>query len=146
MISYQVKIAINQSTEKIFAAISDYQSTHKWITGLQKIEPLSGTPGESGFKSKYTFEENGRTVIFHEEVLQVKPNESMQYRMESDSIVLNSEIYFKNISGRTEILMLNQAKGKTFFMKLMLPLFKGMMRKRHEQDFAKFKALVENPD
>ncbi len=143
MITYQTTTLIERPIEEVYEAISDSSKVKQWLQGLEKIEPISGTPMQAGYKSKYTFIENGRTAIFHEEMTAVSPYKSFTYILANDSLTIEGHTQMDHKNGKTELTVSNKVKGKTWGMKIMMPFLKGMMRKRQMQDFARFKAMVE---
>lgn len=143
MISYITTTTIQQPIEQVYALLSDESKVNLWLKGLQKIETISGTPGEAGFKGKYTFMENNRTVIFHEEITAVEPGRSFSARMQSDDLIMEGHTQLEDLGGSTRLTVHQKVKGKSFFMKLMMPFLKGMMRKRQAEDFYRFKQLAE---
>lgn len=144
MISYTTTTTIQQPIKQVYALLLDESKVNLWLKGLQKIETISGTPGEAGFKGKYTFVENNRTVIFHEEITEVDPGQSFSSIMHSDGLIMEGHTKLEDLSGSTRLIVHQNVRGKTFFMKLMMPFLKGMMRKRQAEDFYRFKQLVED--
>ena len=100
-------------------------------------------PGKAGFKASYIFEERGREVIFQEVVTAVEPYRSFQQKMEGGGVFTEGEVYLQEQQGNTRILMKNKVWGKSWFMKLFLPLMKGMMKRRQRNDLENLKKLVE---
>ncbi len=143
-LTYQTTTQINKPLEEVYDAIANYKKAPLWLSSLKKVEPLSGIPGEAGFKSRYTFVENGRVAIFDEEVTKVVPYQFFEHYMESKDVILEGHTQFNAVNGGTQIVVSNQVKAKSFWMKLMFPFLKGMMKKRQEQDFKNLKELVEN--
>lgn len=143
MVTYKTTTSIEKPLKEVYEAISDSSKVKQWLQGLEKIEPISGTPMQAGYKSKYTFIENGRTAIFHEEMTAVSPYESFTYILESDALTMEGHTEMRHKNGKTELTVSNKVKGKTLGMKIMMPFLKGMMRKRQMQDFARFKAMLE---
>ena len=142
MATFQSKATFEAPIEKVYDLMADITKAPNWITGLQKIEPLSGTPGQAGFEARYIFEENGKTVLFQEKVTKVDPYKYMAFQLEGPNINMQTEAHFKNLGDRTEVLYVNKAKGSNLGMKIFLPLLKSMMKKRQQADFEKFRSLL----
>ena len=143
MISYSTTTEIKASVEQVYALLSDETKVNLWLKGLAKLETVNGTPGQVGFQGKYTFVENNRTVIFYEEITAVEPGRSFSTRMQSDGLTMEGHTTLEGLGGSTRLTVRQSVKGKSFFMKLMMPFLKGMMRKRQEEDFRRFKQFVE---
>ena len=143
MTQYETKITIDRPADQVYALITDPNKATRWITGLQKIERLSGTPGDVGYQSKYTYLENGRTVVFFEKVTRITPGESFCFDIGSDDLELNVETQLKRLGHQTHVHMKNRIKGKSLKMKIMLPLLKGVMRRRQMKDLQNLKEILE---
>jgi len=76
----------------------------------------------------------GLVLVFNEIVTAVIPHQYFITQMDNQSIWLKTETRFKEENGQTLIRMSNSVQGKSFWMKLMLPLMKGMMKKRQMGD------------
>lgn len=143
MLSYQTKTFVNRPVKEVYADIMNIDKVPLWLTGLQKLEPISGTPGEVGFKSRYTFVENGRTAVFEEVITAVEPRQFFSFLLESKEFQIEVTTQLEAQGQGTQIIVSNKVKAKSLMMKLMSPFLKGMMKKRQQEDFARFKALVE---
>lgn len=143
MISYTTTTEIKASVEQVYALLSDDTKVSLWLKGLVQLERISGSPGQVGFQGKYTFVENNRTVIFYEEITAVEPGRSFSTQMQSNGLTMEGHTTLADLGGSTRLRVQQKVKGKTFFMKLMIPFLKGMMRKRQAEDFRRFKQLVE---
>lgn len=143
MITYTTKTLIQRPAAEVYALLSDDTQVTRWLKGLQKLETLAGTPGQKGFKGKYTFVENKRSIIFQEEITAADPGRSFRATLESDSLILEGFTKLEEQGDSTHLIATQQVRAKSFMMKLMLPLLKGMMRKRQAEDFQRFKQLAE---
>lgn len=86
---------------------------------------------------------NGKTIVFNEVVTAVTPRQYFITQMDNQSVWLKTETRFKEENGQTLIRMSNSVQGKSFWMKLMLPLMKGMMKKRQMGDLERLKGLCK---
>ncbi|MBM9592552.1 SRPBCC family protein [Leptospira sp. 201903075] len=59
---YTVSIDINKPLNFVIQTFDDPENLKRWMVGLQSFEPISGTPGQPGAKSKLTFDMNGRKM------------------------------------------------------------------------------------
>lgn len=143
MISYTTSTLIQRPIVNVYALLSDDKKVPLWLKGLQQIETISGRPGQKGFKAKYTFVENNRAVIFHEEITAAEPGRSFSAILQSDSLVLVGYTTLEDLNGQTRLVAQQNVRAKSFIMKLLLPFLKGMMRKRQQEDFFRFKQLAE---
>lgn len=59
---YTVSIDIHKPLDFVIQTFDDPENLKRWMVGLQSFEPISGTPGQPGAKSKLTFDMNGRKM------------------------------------------------------------------------------------
>lgn len=143
MVVYETQIKIDRPVKEVYAAMNSYEKAPQWITGLKKVEALSGTPGQAGSKSKYIFEERGKEVIFYEKILEVQPESYFTYHLTSDAVNVEAKTVLKPSDNGTVVQMHNKVSGNGLMMKLAMPLMKGVMKKRQEQDLQQLKAMIE---
>ena len=65
---YSVEVTIDWPIDEVIALFDDPTNLKLWMEGLVSFEPLSGTPGRPGAKSRLVFEENGRRIEMVETV------------------------------------------------------------------------------
>ena len=142
-ISYQTSVSIAKPVEEVYRFLSDYQTAPQWITGLKRVEAISGVPAQAGFRSKYTFDEREREVIFEEEVLAVEPGRSFKFVLNGPGVTMLNETTLEASGNATILNMSNEVTPVSFMMRVMSPFFKGMMRSRQEADLQRLKQLLE---
>ena len=52
---YTQEIEINKPIDQVIALFDNPDNMDKWMDGMQSFEPLSGTPGQAGAKSRLKF-------------------------------------------------------------------------------------------
>jgi uncharacterized protein YndB with AHSA1/START domain len=139
----KVAITINQHPEKVWGLFMNPDNLKHWLTGFVSATPLAGKPGETGSSSSIKFIERGKEMEVIETVLQVKPQQQYTFRMEHKSFENETDIRLISFGSRTEMIQTVQFFPKEFLMKLMLPLIKGAMKKRMENELIRFKNFVE---
>ena len=142
-ISYQNSVSIAKPVEEVYRFLADYQNAPQWITGLKQVEATGGVPGQAGFRSKYTFDENGREVIFDEEVLAVEPGHSFKFVLNGQGLTMLTGMTLEASGNSTLLKMDNEVTPASFTMRAMLPFLKGMMQSRHEADLQRLKQFLE---
>ena len=58
----EFRIEIDRPLCEVYAAFNNPDNLPRWITGLQRTEPISGTPGQVGAKTRQIYLERGRIV------------------------------------------------------------------------------------
>ena len=143
---YSTSILINAPVAKVYKIMVDQSLATQWLKGLESVEPLEGTPGQVGYKSKYFYNENGRKVVFFEEVTSIDPQKSFSFRIFNDDLNLEVLTNLIDYGEKTQVSMSNQAVGNSIKMKILLTFLKGVMKKRQIEDLKRLKNLVESKD
>ena len=137
-------ITINESIEKVWDIFMDESKMKLWMSHLENFETIKGQPGKVGSQFKVKFNENGRETIFLEKVTAVKPNELYAFKMIHNALESDVEVRLTTKNGQTQLSQLVDMKAKKLSWKFLLPLMKGQMIKRQNQDLQKLKALIEH--
>ncbi|MGB8193279.1 MAG: SRPBCC family protein [Chitinophagaceae bacterium] len=139
----KVTITINQPAEKVWELFMNSDNLQYWLTGFVSAEHFSGNVGETGSVSKLKFMERGKVMEVTETVLVVKPNQQYVFMMKHESFEAETDIRFVSFGQRTEMIQTTQFTPKGFFMKLLMPMVKGAMKKRTANELLKFKNFAE---
>ena len=78
-----------------------------------------------------------------EKVLIAKPNQQYAFEMRHDTFETETDIRFISFGQRTEMIQTVQFSPKGFFMKLLMPMVKGAMKKRMANELLRFKNFAE---
>ncbi len=140
----KVTVTINATVEKVWSIFMNPDYLKHWLTNFISIEHLSGKKGDIGSESKLKFTERGKEVEITEKVLQVVPNEQYLFKMLHEKMDTLADVRFISLGQRTEIIQAVQFTPKGIFMKLIMPLLKGSMKKRMSKEFQKLKDIIEN--
>ncbi len=140
---YRTSIRIEKPAEAVFGFIDDYANAPRWLNGLTDVQVTGGTPGTKGSTARYTFVENGRTVIFDEEVLAVEPGKSIEFRLKSDDLILHTYLEVVADGNAAILSMRNEVTPLSLVMRALNPFVKGMMRGRQEADLMRLKEILE---
>src|SRR5688572_4427879 len=139
----KVTIIINQPVETVWDNLMDPDNLKFWLTGFVSVEHMSGDYGKTGSVSKLKFLERGKEMEVTETAVLVKPNQQYTFNMTSTAFDTDTDIRLISFGNRTEFIQTVQFLPKQFFMKLLMPLIKGAMKKRMENELIRFKNFVE---
>lgn len=142
-IMLKVTITINRPPEKVWELFMNPGNLQYWLTGFISAEHLSGNIGETGSVSKLKFMERGKVIEVTETVLIAKPNQQYACMMKHTTFEAETDIRFISFGQRTEMIQTVQFFPKGFFMKLLMPIVKGAMRNRTENELFSFKNFAE---
>jgi uncharacterized membrane protein len=140
---FEYEVEINRPVGEVYREFNDPDNLPRWLTGLQRIEPVSGPPGEVGSVSRHVYLEKGRIVELIETVTAVEPEKHFAGRIEGQGVDCAIHVDFIDRGDKTGVRMGSEFRPRGLMMKLMMPFFKGHVRKRQEGDLRKFKELVE---
>jgi carbon monoxide dehydrogenase subunit G len=140
----KVTTTIHASPQKVWENFMNPENLKHWLTGFVSAQHLTGKPGEAGSTSKLKFMERGKEMELTETVLFSKPAEQYTCRMEHTSFSTESDVRLVSFGNRTELIQTVQLSPKGFFMKLLLPVIKGEMKKRTLNELLKLKHLIES--
>ena len=139
----KVTITINRPAEKVWELFMNPDNLQYWLTGFVSAESLSGNIGETGSVSKLKFMERGKVMEVTETVSIVNPNQQYACTMKHKTFEAETDVRFISFGQRTEMIQTVQFSPKGFFIKLLMPLVKGEMKKRTANELFSFKHFAE---
>ena len=141
---YTVSNIINKPLSEVIEKFKDTEGAKEWMEGLERIEPLSGTPGEVGAKTNFHFRNKKKTMVIEETIIEQNLPDQIKFAFRSSMGYNEVEMRFEEI-GHSQVKQINNSyfelKG---FMKIMGFLFKGMFKKQSMKFLDGFKAYAEN--
>ncbi len=143
MAKFSTKVQVNKPVEHTFDRFLDEQTMAHWITGFKGIEILRGEPREPDSLYRMMIHFNGEDLLIYQKLIEVHPNEKLLVEMEHPEFVTWSEILFYQTGFATQIECTSKIQGKTFRVKLALPLVKNILESRNEKDYQVFKKIIE---
>ncbi|QQS30815.1 MAG: SRPBCC family protein [Sphingobacteriales bacterium] len=142
---YTVEIEINKPIDKVIELFDNVDNMGKWMEGLQSFEPLSGTPGQVGAKSKLRFKMGKREIEMIETITVRNLPEEFSGTYEVDNVFNIVKNKFVKISEeRTKYITENEFQFKGIFMKIIAFLMPGAFKKQSLQYLNAFKKFAEN--
>ena len=140
---YTVSNTINKPLEEVIEKFKDPEGLKHWMEGLQKIEHISGTPGEVGAKSDLHFLYKNKEMKISETILEQNLPRQIKFSYHSSMGYNEVEMLFASI-GDKQVKQTNNSyfelKG---LMKIMGVLGKGMFKKQSLKYLNAFKKYVE---
>ena len=139
----KITITINKPVEAVWDKLMNPDNLKFWLTGFVSIEHVSGELGKPGSISRLKFMERGKEMDVTETAVAIKPNRQYTFNMTGTAFDTATDIRLISFGSRTEMIQTVQFIPKQFFMKLMILLLKGAMKKRMENELIRFKNFVE---
>lgn len=141
---YTTEIEIKKPIDEVIALFNDPDNMSKWMDGLQSFEPISGTPGQVGTKSRLVFK-MGRGEIEMIETVTVRnlPDE-FSGTYETKGVFNTVRNRFEKLSEtKTKYITENEFQFKGF-MKIIGFLMPGSFKKQSMKYLQDFKKFAEN--
>lgn len=141
---YSVSITIDKPVNEVVALFDNVDNMKKWMNGLESFEPLDGTPGEVGAKSRLRFKMGKREIEMIETITAKNLPEEFTGTYEAKgvfNIVRNS---FEPLPGNKTKYTTEQEFQLKGFMKLMGLLMPGAFKKQSMKYLQDFKAFAES--
>lgn len=140
---YTVSNTINRPLAEVLEKFNDPEGVKHWMEGLQRIEHISGTPGEVGAKSNFHFLYKNKEMQIEETILEKNTPGQIKFRYLSPMGYNEVEMIFEKLSDNS----VKQTNNSYFDMKglkaIMGVLFKGMFKKQSMKYMEAFKHYVE---
>lgn len=140
---FEYEIEIDRPLPEVYRAFKDPDNLPRWLTGLQRTEPISGRPGEVGSKTRQIYLERGRTVELIETITAHEPERRFAGTIEGQGMNGTLEVEFEDKGENTILRMRSDITGCTLLMRLLMPFFKGSIRKRQLGDLQRFGEKLE---
>lgn len=141
---YTQEIIINKPIKEVVALFDNPNNLYEWMEGLQKIEHLSGTPGEPGAKSKLLFKMGNREIEMIETITVRDLPTEFSGTYEANGVFNIQKNKFISIAdNQTKHVTENEFQFKGVMMKLMGFLMPGAFKKQSYKYLKAFKTFAE---
>lgn len=142
-LSYDCEIVVEKSAAESWAVVQDEAKMSEWLTGFQKVEHLSGTPGTVGAVSLVYFDNEGQQMSIQETITDIVPNESISMTFEDDFMDMDYKMALTSIDGKTKINSSTTVVGNSMLSKSILVFIRGSLKAQEEANFIKLKKAIE---
>ena len=141
---FTLEIEINKPIERVVELFDNPDNMIKWMEGLQSFEPLSGTPGQPGAKSRLKFKMGKREIEMIETVTVRNLPDEFSGTYEANGVYNIVKNKFVKLSETKTKYITEQEFQFNGFMKLMAFLMPGAFKKQSLKFLTDFKSFVEN--
>ncbi|SFN70166.1 Polyketide cyclase / dehydrase and lipid transport [Algoriphagus ornithinivorans] len=137
------EIEIERPIDEVISLFDNPDNMDKWMDGLKSFEPISGTPGQPGAKSKLKFKMGNREIEMIETITTRNlPGEfSGTYEAKGVFNIVRNR-FVKLSENRTKYIAENEFQFKGF-MKLMGFLMPSAFKKQSMKYLVAFKEFAE---
>jgi uncharacterized protein YndB with AHSA1/START domain len=138
----------NAPPGRVFAAITDMDSWHKWMQNLVRIEKLTEGPFAKGSQWREVRKMFGKEAAEVFEVTALEPGKSMELHVDGKKGASGRGEYrfryeFSGSAGKTTMRMHGSITGMGCMGAVFGWMFKGMFRKQIAKDHAALRKHIE---
>jgi hypothetical protein len=143
---YTVETEINLPIARVVELFDDPENLKHWQPGLISFEPISGTPGQPGAKSKLKYKMGKREIEMIETITVRNLPQEFSGTYEAKDVFNIVKNYFRPVSDN-KTKYINETEFQfSGFMKLIGFLMPGAFRKESEKYLRQFKEFAEKQD
>ena len=143
MPTIETRIEIARPPEIVAEAFLDPANAVHWTKDLERLEIISGSPGEVGSVARLHYSQRGRPYVLVDTLADTVPNEYFRSTVEGGGIKAEVETWLRKKNDGTEVTIRWRGSGTMIVTRLLLPFMRGVIRRRTRSDLAAFRKLVE---
>lgn len=140
---YSVSNTINKPLNEVIEKFTDPDGVKHWMEGFQKMEAVSGTPGEVGAKTYFYFLHKNKEMKLLETILEQNLPNQIKFSYDSPMGYNEVEMVFEEIDANSVKQTNNSYFEFNGVMKYLGFLTKGMFKKQSLKFLDAFKAYAE---
>ncbi|MCB9352962.1 MAG: SRPBCC family protein [Lewinellaceae bacterium] len=141
--NYTLSNTIDRPLEVVMEKFKEPEGVKHWMEGLQRIEHLSGTPGQVGAKTDFYFLHKNKEMKISETILEQDLPRQIKFAYQSPMGYNEVELLFEKLSDNSVRQTNNSFFDLKGFMKIMGFLMKPMFKKQSLKYMTAFKHYVE---
>ncbi|WP_418604091.1 SRPBCC family protein [Hwangdonia sp.] len=142
-LSYECEVLVDKPLAESWAVSQDEEKMSDWLKGFQKIEHVSGTPGEVGAVSDVYFVTDGEEMTIREKITEIVPNESVSMLFTSDFMNMDYKLKMTSIDGKTKINSSTTCEGNGMVSKSIIALMGNTIKTQEETNLTNLKNTIE---
>jgi carbon monoxide dehydrogenase subunit G len=140
---YSTEIVINRPLARVIELFDNPALLKEWQPGLQQFEPLSGTPGQPGAKTRMVYKMGSRTVQLTETIVMRNLPQEFTATYETKGVYNIVKNRFAAVDANTTHYVTENEFRLSGFMKILGWLMPGSFKKESYKYQQQFKAFVE---
>jgi uncharacterized protein YndB with AHSA1/START domain len=142
---FTLQLPINRPRQDVWNAFNNRENMKKWQRSLVSFETISGTQGQPGAVSRFTYKEKEREFSLLERVTDREELHRLDGVYENnfaDNTVRNT--FIEQGKEQTLWVVETEFKFKTLLMRILGPIMKKNFVLRTQREMERFKEFVEN--
>jgi uncharacterized protein YndB with AHSA1/START domain len=142
-VKFTIETELAKPIDVVWRAFDNTENLKFWMPTLKEFQQISGTPGQPGAVSRLTFFENGKEIVMDETVLSRREPSEFSGRYDTEFGANQVANRFEPMAGGQTKWTLDAEFSFKGFFRFLAPVFRGMIRKRLNDDSARFKEELE---
>jgi uncharacterized membrane protein len=142
MLGFELNTVIDRPIEDAFAVLANLENDIKWRSEWVETMNTSGGAIGVGATFRLTGEFLGRRIPTSYEVIEYEPNRSAAWKTVSGPFPLTFKRTFERVEGGTRFTIRYEPEVRGF-LKLVMLLIAGSVKRQHAGDLRKVKELME---
>lgn len=142
-LDYDCDIMVEKPLVESWAVSQDVEKMAEWLSGFQKVEHISGTPGTVGAVSDVYFNTDGQEMVIRETINKIVANESISMSFTSDFMNMDYTLRMLSIDGKTKISSNTTATGNGLISKSIIALVSSTIQAQEQTNLNKLKQTIE---
>ena len=140
---YTCELTLNVPRARVIELFDNAANLKRWQPDLISFEPVSGTPGQPGAKSRLVYQMGSRRIEMIETLTVRNLPDEFSGTYESSGVHNTVENRFRERDGQTDWDMTIEFQF-TGFMRFMAWLMPGMFKKMTQKMMGQFKTFAES--
>ena len=141
--NYTCVVTISQPLARVIELFGDPKNNKHWQPGLVSAEPISGTPGQPGAKTRLKYDMNGRKIEMIETITRRNLPQDFVAQYEAKGVFNVVHHNFEAVSSNATKWSMESEFQFGGFMKVMSWFMPGAFRKQSEKMMNDFKRFAE---
>src|SRR5438445_9126838 len=98
-VEYTTTVEINKPRDFTWKVLRERKD---WVYGFKSLEQISGKPDEIGSHAKLSVVRDGTEYTFDSELIDIKPPEFAETKLDNDLLVHNARVQLSEADGKTK--------------------------------------------
>jgi uncharacterized protein YndB with AHSA1/START domain len=142
MAQFKTSLVINRPVEEVFAFVSNYQNSPKWVSGAMEHTKISEGPIGVGAVIRTSGWAMGLPIEATRIVTAYEPHFKYAFKSEYRQVPLTTTFAFEPIQNGTRLTIVVEGEAAGLF-KSATPFILGAIRRQCESDLRRLKKLLE---
>ena len=143
MLVFKINTTINAPVDIVVKAFGNPENHTYWTTDLERFETVKGGPEEVGSVALLHYVQKGQSYTMEDKLIYCDPGKKYISQVTGDTIVAEVETILTPREDSTDVYLKWSGRGKTFLLRMLLPLFRWKIKELAKKDLEEFRVLVE---